>query len=151
MGNLENLGLIEVLNKKVIEEHTPILGICLGMQMMTHGSAEGKKVGLGWLNANAVHFKKEGMGGLKVPHMNWTDVECNDSHPLFSKLPENPRFYFVHNYHIETDDEDQIISKARYGYDFIAGMANRNIMAVQFHPEKSHKYGLKLLKNFIKI
>jgi len=144
-------GLINILNKKVLEDKTPVLGVCVGMQLLTEGSEEGVLPGLGWIKGRVVRFKQQQLPeGLKIPHMGWTDVVLNKASRLFQDMYEEPRFYFVHSYHpVLTNPEDALVS-ATYGYTFEAGMEHENIMGVQFHPEKSHKFGMKLLANFVK-
>ena len=150
MENLHKTGLIPLLNYKVREEKTPILGICLGMQLLTRQSEEGerKQLGLGWIEANTVRFQFGERTTLRIPHMGWNFVEFTANHPLGNNLPEDPRFYFVHSYHPICDDPSDSFINAVYGYNFVAGIHNKNIFGVQFHPEKSHKYGMQLLHNF---
>lgn len=145
MKNLNDLNLIPVLEKKAHQEKIPFLGICLGMQLMTKSSEEGKEQGLGWMDAQTKRFpvSKE----LKVPNMGWNEVEVKKEHSLFDKI-ENPRFYFVHSYFIESNQEDDVIAMANYGLDYTCSFAKENILGVQFHPEKSHRYGMQLLTNF---
>jgi len=148
---LRQSGLIPALNEKVLQQKTPVLGVCVGMQLLTEGSEEGKLPGLGWIRGRVVKFKQEQLSpGLKIPHMGWTDVKLNKPSRLFEDMYEEPRFYFVHSYHPELTDPDDALVKADYGYTFVAGMEHENIMGVQFHPEKSHKFGMKLLANFMK-
>ena len=142
-------GLQEVLNKKVLEEKTPLLGICVGMQLLMEGSDEGKLPGLGWIKGRIVRFRPEKMNAaLKIPHMGWTEVSSAGSSPLFDNMHEEPRFYFVHSYHPEPANEKDVLVYPDYGYRFAAGLEHDNIMGVQFHPEKSHKFGMTLFKNF---
>ena len=150
MNQLRQSRLIEVLNKKVLEYKTPILGICLGAQLLTHGSEEGNQKGLGWIAANTVKFDRTKLDQkLKIPHMGWSDVEFRQKVPLFSDLPTDSRFYFVHSYHLVCDRQEDIAVTTQYGYEFTAGFIKDNIMGMQFHPEKSHKYGMQLFQNFI--
>lgn len=148
--NLVQEGLIEALNKKVIGEKTPILGICLGMQLLTKSSEEGHLHGLGWIDAQTIRFKFDERGNnLKIPHMGWNTVRLNKESPLFKEMFAEPRFYFVHSYHVVCNDEHDILTTTHYGYEFVSSIQKDNIMGVQFHPEKSHKFGMKLLKNFV--
>ena len=147
---LQNSGLVEALNQKVLLRKVPVLGICVGMQLLTAGSEEGVLPGLGWIKGRVVKFKQPKRGPeIKVPHMGWTDVQLNKPSALFKDMYDEPRFYFVHSYYPEVDDVADVLVYANYGYQFVAGMEHDNIMGVQFHPEKSHKYGMKLLENFI--
>lgn len=148
MKRLGDTGLMNVLNQKALEEKVPILGICLGMQMLTRSSEEGALEGLGWIPAKTVRFKFEDRK-LKVPHMGWNLVhQVNDS-PLIQEFPEESRFYFVHSYHVVADNDKYVLMRTNYGYEFDSVITNGdNIFGAQFHPEKSHKFGMKLFKNF---
>ena len=149
-AKLNASGLVPVLNQKVIEDQTPIFGICLGMQLFTQRSEEGSAKGLGWLDATVKRFDfEEGLSSLKIPHMGWNRVDIRNESPLFANMHENHRFYFVHSYHIECHDEHDVVGLTRYGYPFVSMIQKENIFGVQFHPEKSHKYGMQILKNFI--
>ncbi len=144
-------GLLNILTKKVLEEKTPVLGVCVGMQLLMESSEEGSLPGLGWIKGRNVRFKKEQMSAkLKVPHMGWTDVVLSKPSRLFEAMYDEPRFYFVHSFHPQLQNPDDALVHANYGYDFVAGMEHENVLGVQFHPEKSHKYGMKLLGNFVK-
>ncbi|NOS55724.1 MAG: imidazole glycerol phosphate synthase subunit HisH [Cyclobacteriaceae bacterium] len=146
---LESSGLLPVLNKKVIEDRIPVLGVCVGMQLLLEGSEEGLRPGLGWIKGKIVKFKDElKPAGLKIPPMGWSDVTPFKESRLFRDMYEEPRFYFVHSYHPELNDPSDALVHAEYGYRFVAGVERENILGVQFHPEKSHKFGMKLLNNF---
>jgi glutamine amidotransferase len=151
MTQLQNSGLLPILNKKVSENKTPILGICLGVQLFTKKSHEGTQQGLGWLDAETIAFDKTKLpNNYKIPHMGWTEIEFKKNCKLFDDMPEfPPRFYFVHSYHLKTNNNDNIIAVANYGYEFIVALKKDNIIGVQFHPEKSHKFGMQLLRNFV--
>jgi imidazole glycerol-phosphate synthase subunit HisH len=149
MINIRNLGLEEIIQYKVLNTNTPILGICLGMQILCLASEEGNERGLGLINANVIKFRFNESDKLKIPHMGWNLISKVKQHLLFSDLSEDVRFYFVHSYHIVCNNADDIVTTTNYGYDFVSSFADKNILGVQFHPEKSHKYGLNLLKNFI--
>ncbi len=150
MQNLRQSGLIPVLEERVFGKHVPMLGICLGMQLMAGGSAEGDQPGLGWIDAQAERFDfGQSERRLPVPHMGWTDVEIVRSDPLTDNLPSSPRFYFVHSYHVRCAQPADELLRAHYGIDFTAGFSRGNLRGVQFHPEKSHKFGMALLKNFV--
>jgi len=147
MECLERSGLIPVLNERVLEARIPALGICLGMQLMSRSSAEGERGGLGWVDAQAVRFQPADPA-LKVPHMGWNLVTAVRSAPLVEDLPAEPRFYFVHSYFIRCHREADVLLTASYGEVFHAAFQRDNVLGVQFHPEKSHKFGMRLLRNF---
>jgi len=147
--NLTEQGLIPVLKKKVLKEKTPFLGICLGMQLITQKSEEGKLNGLGWINAKTEKFRSL-KDNLKVPHMGWNYVVVKKNSKLFKDMYDNPRFYFVHSYYVQCKDENDILATTEYGFDFVSAVEKDNIYATQFHPEKSHKFGMKLMENFVK-
>ncbi len=146
MMRINEGGLREVLDKKALVERVPILGICLGMQLLTRSSEEGKQNGLGWIDASTRRFPA--MPGLKVPHMGWNVVVPTRESALVSNLPEDVRFYFVHSYCVHVDNDQDSILKATYGISFDAAVQHDNIYGAQFHPEKSHRFGMQLLKNF---
>jgi glutamine amidotransferase len=150
MKNLNNLRLISPLSDKVIKNRTPILGICLGMQLFTQRSEEGYSDGLGWIDAETVRFKFENnQNQLKIPHMGWNLVEIYQKDALFEEMYPEPSFYFVHSYHVVCKNENDILAKTFHGYEFASAVRIENIYGVQFHPEKSHKFGMKLLRNFV--
>jgi glutamine amidotransferase len=147
---LSRSGLLDTLSKRVLTDKVPVLGICVGLQLLAEGSDEGVLPGLGWIKGRVVKFRQELLpAGLKIPHMGWTDIKLDKRSRLFENMHEDPRFYFVHSYHFEPAFSDDVLIRASYGYDFTAGVERDNIMGVQFHPEKSHKFGLKLLSNFV--
>ena len=151
MQQLNNSGLIPLLNKKVLEDKTPVLGICLGVQLLTESSEEGSEKGLGWIKGKTMAFDKTKLApNQKIPNMGWAEVDNYHQSKLFENMHEEPRFYFVHSYHLELENENDCLVTAKYGYNFAAGIEHENILGVQFHPEKSHKYGMKLLENFYK-
>ena len=152
VAKLNVSGVVPVLNRKVIENQTPVLGICLGMQLFAKKSEEGKIKGLGWIDATVKRFDfEEGVSNLKIPHMGWNRVDIRNESPLFADMHENHRFYFVHSYHIECHDEHDVAGLTHYGYPFVSMIQKENILGVQFHPEKSHRYGMQVLKNFAEI
>jgi glutamine amidotransferase len=149
MRNLINLGLTEVLNRKACEERVPILGICLGMQLFVSSSEEGDLPGLGWIDGRVLKFKPElSDKNLKVPHMSWNQIDVVKTSRLFADMHEDPRFYFVHSYLVQLNRNEDLLARTTYGYPFCSALEKENIAGVQFHPEKSHKFGMKLLKNF---
>lgn len=150
MEQLKKTGLTGLITEKVIQHKTPILGICLGVQLLTDYSEEGGVEGLGFIKGKTVAFDRSKLlVDQKIPHMGWNYVEEYSQSRLFMNMFEEPRFYFVHSYHLQIDDPSQVMVKAKYGYSFAAGVEKDNILGVQFHPEKSHKYGMKLLENFV--
>lgn len=152
MNNLNELGLITLLNEVVVEQGTPILGICLGMQLFTKHSEEGDTDGLGWFDAKTIRFRfDENNSNLRIPHIGWNNVKLSNGSFLFNNVEKNTPFYFVHSYHVVCNDQEDVIATTEYGYEFVSSMQKNNIFATQFHPEKSHDYGLMLLKNFIEI
>lgn len=146
--NLKKYELLHILNKRVIEEKTPILGICLGMQLFTKTSEEGVMQGLGWLDAVTIKFRFDTRLNIKIPHMGWDSIKISKRNQIFNNLPEESMFYFVHSYHVVCKDPADVLSTTYYGYDFVSSLSRDNIIGVQFHPEKSHKYGMKVLENF---
>lgn len=151
MENLNNTGIGELVNREVLEKGKPILGICLGAQLMTQYSEEGDVKGLGWVDAITVRFDSGKLGKLPVPHMGWTDIAVKRENALLQNLPEEPRFYFVHSYHFLFSQQEEVTATAHYGYEFACSFNKGNIYGAQFHPEKSHKFGMKVLENFSKI
>jgi glutamine amidotransferase len=149
--NLRNSGLGVVLDEEVITRKKPILGICLGMQLLTTGSEEGELPGLGWIKAFSKKFRFSSKN-LKIPHMGWNYVRPVNTTSLFKGLDtEKNRFYFVHSYYVECANEENVLAKCSYGNDFACAIVKDNIYGVQFHPEKSHKFGMTLLKNFAEL
>lgn len=149
MQNLRQRGLIPVLEKKVLREHTPIMGICLGMQLFSQHSEEGTVDGLGWIPARTKKFSFNG-SGLRVPHMGWNSIAVDHGAPILDGLETGSRFYFVHSYHVCCDDPSDRLATTNYGIDFTSMVQHGNILGVQFHPERSHRYGAKLLENFVR-
>lgn len=143
-------GLRETLDEKVMVKKTPILGICLGMQLLTRRSEEGQEKGLGWIEAKTVRFPNG--NNLKIPHMGWNIVHFTRPHALNKgMLEDEQRFYFVHSYYVECNDVNDILGQTTYGITFTSVIQHENIMGAQFHPEKSHRFGMQLLKNFAEI
>jgi glutamine amidotransferase len=148
MKSLHERGLVEVLNERVLAAHVPILGICLGAQLLGRGSEEGSSSGLNWVPMDTVEFDSALMQhGEKVPHMGWATTSHTEC-ALFQGMSEAPRFYYVHSYHFRCDDPGMVMCTAEHGYRFASGVAFDNIFGVQFHPEKSHVHGQRLLMNF---
>jgi len=151
MARLEETGLAEVLTRRVCREGRPLLGICLGAQLLGRRSEEGRRPGLAWIPAETVAFARDRLPpGLRVPHMGWTQVRAEGPSRLMEGLPPEARFYFVHSYHLRLDGETEARLTAEHGYAFPAGVERENLAAVQFHPEKSHRFGMRLLDNFVR-
>ncbi|OGB20898.1 MAG: imidazole glycerol phosphate synthase, glutamine amidotransferase subunit [Burkholderiales bacterium RIFCSPLOWO2_02_FULL_57_36] len=148
MMRLKASGLIEILNQKVVHQKTPILGICLGMHLMTGGSEEGTLPGLGWVQARTIRFAPPVGSNLKVPHMGWNVVNPCKSSALMKEAEAEQRFYFVHSYYVHCENSGDALLHAKYGNSFDAAFEVGNVMGVQFHPEKSHKFGMRILRNF---
>jgi imidazole glycerol-phosphate synthase subunit HisH len=153
MTKLENYGFLVALRSKVIKEKTPFLGVCLGMQLLFEKSEEGKLPGLKWVEGNVkrfdfsdIQFKER----LKAPHMGWNVVTPKTHEGLFSGLENEARFYFIHSYHVNCSNPLDILATANYGYEFTCSVRHHNIWGVQFHPEKSHQFGIQFFKNFLK-
>lgn len=150
MSNIRERNLITPLNNAVIKNNTPILGICLGMQLMTNHSEEGHIDGLGWIEAETVQFdfRDNDNHNLHIPHIGWNSVEVAANNILFDGLDEASSFYFVHSFYVNCQAKEDIASTTEYGNSFVSAITKNNIFATQFHPEKSHDFGLALLKNF---
>lgn len=150
MDRIDALGLREVLRTKALDEQVPFMGICLGMQLLTRSSEENPDAkGLDLIPANTVRFPRT--SGLKVPHMGWNEVTVSKATALTAPLPPKPRFYFVHSFYVQADDPADVMLRCHYGQDFDAGLNRGNIFGAQFHPEKSHKFGMALLKGFAEV
>lgn len=149
MTKLGELGYADALNKRVVGDGTPILGVCLGMQLFGRASEEGREPGLGWLQATTVKFRFDPPAEpRKVPHMGWNRIALARPSPFFPEAREDQRFYFVHSYHLRCDDPADVLSVTRYGVEFVSGVCRGNILGTQFHPEKSHRFGLAFFKAF---
>jgi imidazole glycerol-phosphate synthase subunit HisH len=149
MKKLRSSGLIDVLEQKVFVEKTCILGICLGAQLMTQCSEEGQEPGLGWVKSRTIRFfSQQKLTGYRVPHMGWNEVTQSKKSPLFHHVPEDARFYFLHSYHFDFKETEDELAVTNYGYRFTSAFEVDNFFGVQFHPEKSHKFGMALLQSF---
>ena len=146
MKQLEERGLKDAVLSRVLNDKVPILGICLGMQLLTNSSEEGSLSGLSLINAETLRFPKN--NGLKVPHMGWNLVKPSVNSSLLKNITEDYKFYFVHSYYVNAHNPENAILKTFYGFEFDSAIQNGNIYGVQFHPEKSHKFGMQLLRNF---
>jgi glutamine amidotransferase len=144
-------GLRDAVERKILEENRPVLGICVGYQMLFNRSDEGIEPGLGWVKGDVKKFDTQKLSAdLKIPHMGWADVRLNKPSALLSAIGDEPRFYFVHSYHPVPENSQDVLLFAKYGYEFAAAIEDKNKIGVQFHPEKSHKFGMKLMENFVK-
>ncbi len=149
MKNLQSRELVQTLNKRVLDDKVPILGICLGMQLLSKRSEEGQLAGLGWIDAKTVRFKfNHEQKNLKIPHMGWNTIKTTKETILFNGINGEQRFYFVHSYHVVCKNERDVLAKTFHGYEFVSSFSHENITGVQFHPEKSHKFGMNFLKNW---
>lgn len=149
MRNLIKRGLVDALAKRVLDDGVPILGICLGAQLLTRSSDEGDRLGLGWIEARTVRFDRTRMDArLRVPHMGWAETWSLRDNPMTCSIPDDARFYYVHSYHLVCDRDENALLAARHGYDFTAAIGQKNILGVQFHPEKSHRFGSAVLRSF---
>ena len=149
MENLGKRGLISVLNKKVLEDKTPVMGICLGAQLLTRSSEEGNVPGLGWVDAETKRFDFSGMTEqLPVPHVGWNKVMLRNRPPFWPDFPEDQHFYFTHSYYISCAFSENVAGVSFYGHEFVSAVWKENIFGTQFHPEKSHRDGFELLRRF---
>jgi len=151
MGRLDELGLVSVLNEQVLERSVPVMGVCLGMQLMAHSSAEGQRAGFGWLDATVQAFAFPDGQDLPTPHMGWEVVTPTRESPLLANGGGEQRFYFSHGYHLVCNDPDDVAATATYGYAFPAAAHRGNILGTQFHPEKSHVFGMDVYRRFINL
>jgi glutamine amidotransferase len=151
MESLKSLDLINVFNEQVISKKKPILGICLGMQLMAAKSEEGNVNGLNWINADVVKLKVTDKLKYKIPHIGWNQVVISKESLLMKNIPNLSEFYFVHSYHFKTNDSKDILNTTEFESQFVSAIEKENIFGVQYHPEKSHDVGELLLKNFINI
>lgn len=148
MSALNASGMLESLTEKILVQKRPLLGICVGYQMLTKKSEEGQLPGLGWLDAETIKFRDDSLK-MKIPHMGWNYIQPTQEHYLTLKYQhERARAYFVHSYYVRADQAQDVILETDYIQNFASGMAKKNIMGVQFHPEKSHRFGMQLFKSF---
>ncbi len=151
IDNLKILGLDKILLKKVIEEKTPILGICLGMQLFCKRSEEGDAEGLGWIDAEVIRFRVSDKIKYKVPHMGWNNVKIIKRNSLDNFINNDDHFYFVHSYHVKCNNVEDVWMTSIYDYEFVSAIYHDNIIGTQFHPEKSHDAGFEFLKRFVEL
>lgn len=151
MRALKSLDMIECLKERVVGDKVPILGVCLGMQLMCISSEEGATPGLGWVEAKVRNFRNVLSPNFKIPHMGWNNVTVAQENPFIAADEPSNRFYFVHSFFVECASSTDVMITTRYGIDFTSGFMHGNIFGVQFHPEKSHRFGMNLLKKFAEI
>ena len=144
MRNLKKSGLVEVLETSVLENNIPILGICLGAQLLGNSSEEGVEIDMDVVKFDVEKIENQ----FKIPHMGWNEIEVIQSSGLLTNLEQEARFYFVHTFHMKSRNLEDVLATSNYGYNFTSAVKRGNIYGVQFHPEKSHKYGMQLLSNF---
>jgi glutamine amidotransferase len=150
MKQLDTLGISDIIKEHALNAQRPILGICLGMQLMTNFSEEGDVNGLGLISAQTNKFQLQDKS-LKIPHMGWNEVSWQKQSPVINDLSEKSRYYFVHSYFVDCNNQNDILGTTYYGQDFVSAFQHENIIGMQFHPEKSHLFGMEILKNFSKL
>ena len=151
MENLKKLNLIETLNDFVLIKKKPILGICLGMQLMATKSEEGGVNGLGWFDAEVVRFRVQNNLKYKIPHTGWNQIIKTKESSLMKDIPDLAEFYFIHSFHYKANKPNDVLNETEYEYKFVSAIEKENIFGVQYHPEKSHDVGEILLKNFVNL
>ncbi|MFM1853734.1 MAG: imidazole glycerol phosphate synthase subunit HisH [Bacteroidota bacterium] len=152
MTQLNNSGMRDKLDDLVINDHVPVIGICVGMQMMGNKSQEGNLDGLGWINGEILKFDEQLIAQrTKLPHMGWNDVSPSPDEPLFNGLKQGAIFYFLHSFYFKCNHSENSIAKSEYGIQFTSAVKHKNMYGIQFHPEKSHQFGETLLNNFAKL
>ena len=147
MKQLDTLGISDIIKEHALTAQKPILGICLGMQLMTNFSEEGEVDGLSLIDARTNKFLLQDQS-VKIPHMGWNEVTWQKESPVLIGISEKPRYYFVHSYFVECIDQQDVLGITNYGQDFVSAFQHDNIIGMQFHPEKSHQFGMEILKNF---
>jgi len=150
MSMLKEGNWVDAIDTHVLIAKKPILGVCLGMQLFTRSSEEGIELGLGYIEAETISFDRDKMNGkLCIPHMGWNTVDVQKKNVFFDHDEDEQRFYFVHSYHLVCDNQDNVLTISNYGYDFVSSVQKENIIGVQFHPEKSHRFGYDFFRRFI--
>lgn len=148
---IDSLGLRDIIKEAAMNSKIPTLGICLGMQLLMESSEEGELDGLGLIKGKTLSFKNRISANLKIPHMGWNSVKKSNECIISDGFENEMRFYFVHSYFVKVRDSQNSVLQCEYGLNFDAAINYRNIFGVQFHPEKSHKFGMQILKNFSNI
>ena len=151
MKNIKELNLLDTLNEVAIIKKKPVLGICLGMQLMANDSEEGNSEGLGWLDANVRKMQVDDTLRFKIPHTGWNKITQSKKSHLMKGIPESSEFYFVHSYYLKPNESSNTLNETEYSFKFTSAIEKDNIFGVQYHPEKSHDVGEILLKNFISL
>ena len=151
MQLLDASGMRGPLDELVLDREVPVLGVCVGMQILAKSSDEGRSCGLGWIDGTVKGFKSLNQPDLLRPHMGWNDVQPTAGSRLFAQLETDARFYFLHSFYFECARREDVAAVSNYGIDFSSAVSARNIHGVQFHPEKSHQFGAQLLKNFAEL
>lgn len=150
MKRLRELGMMDLINDKVLNRKTPTLGVCLGMQLLMKRSDEGTEAGLGWMDGETIRFQFDPKAkNLKIPHMGWNTIAVKRDGALVRSMTQEPRFYFVHSYHVVCHQRQDVVATTDYGYEFPSILQHENIVGAQFHPEKSHRFGMQVYKNFV--
>ena len=151
MANLRELNLLDALHEAVLVKQKPILGICLGMELMANRSEEGNAAGLGWIDAEMIRFNISNKKRYKVPHIGWNKIWIKKNSLLMKNVSESSEFYFVHSYHLKINNQSDILNETQYELIYPSAIEKDNIFGVQYHPEKSHDAGEQLLRNFVEI
>lgn len=149
MDNITSQSLFEVIHEMSLDRKKPFLGICLGMQLMCNQSEEGNAEGLKLVNADVKRFRFPNSKGLKIPHMGWNYIQPQKQSNILKGLDEQSRFYFVHSYFVDCANKMDVLTNSFYGNSFVSSFEQDNLIGVQFHPEKSHRFGINLFKNFL--
>lgn len=152
MQMLDKSGMRQALDEMVLQQHVPVLGICVGMQLLASSSEEGSLPGLGWIDSEVKRFKSSAsQHSMRVPHMGWNNIRPVKGNGLLKGLGPDARFYFLHSYYMHCNNTEDVIAVTEYGDEFACAVNHGNIYGVQFHPEKSHQWGIQLLKNFAEL
>ena len=151
MSKLKKLNLLDTLHEAVLVKQKPVLGICLGMQLMAKKSEEGNAVGLGWFDSEAIKFNVSDTTRHKIPHIGWNRISIKKNSLLMKNISESSEFYFLHSFYLKVNDQSDVLNETEYGFVYPSAIEKDNIFGVQYHPEKSHEAGSQLLKNFVEL